>query len=112
MTPEEPTNIAFGRRIRRHRRSLGGLSQTEYGARYHVNQITVSNWERGKFRPSQDHMKMLEFDGFAAGQDGTSEIGSRQLWLPFEQAFLLELKIGPQRAGNVGVEVRLRQVPN
>ncbi len=114
MTPQGNENRAFGLRIRAHRRSLpGGLNQTEYGERYGVNQTTVSNWERGIYRPDREHLPSLTADGFNPDEaiNLTAE-ESRQLSLPFGQRFWVELRIGPQSAGAVAVNFSLRRMIN
>lgn len=115
MTPQDNDNRAYGGRIRAHRRSLpGGLNQTEYGERYGVNQTTVSNWERGIYRPDGEHLPSLTADGFNPDEaiSLTADEEPRQLSLPFGQRFWVELRIGPQSAGAVAVNVRLRRMIN
>jgi transcriptional regulator with XRE-family HTH domain len=103
--PDGPPNIELGRQVRAHRKRLG-LNQTAYGKRYGVNQVTVSKWETGIFRPDDEHMKKLKADFLKTDEREC------QLSLPFEQTFVLELRIGPQRAGSVDVRVQLKELAN
>jgi transcriptional regulator with XRE-family HTH domain len=100
-----PPHIEFGRQVKAHRKRLG-LNQTDYGKRYGVNQITVSKWETGIFRPAEEHMKKLKADFLKTDEREC------QLSLPFEQTFVLELRIGPHRAGSVDVRLQLRDLAN
>jgi transcriptional regulator with XRE-family HTH domain len=88
------------------------LNQTEYGQRFGVNQVTVSNWENGVFTPHHEHMELLRAAGFNPSEtDITGE--PVQLNLPFEQNLLVELRIGPHTAtGSIGITLRLRRTVN
>lgn len=92
--------------IRALRARLGGLNQTEFGKRYEVNQVTVSHWEKGVHTPRREHLRRLRADGLEENGEGW------QMDLPFERTFVVELRIGPQRADSVRVQLRLKELAN
>lgn len=110
MTPNEnASGSEIGHRIRTHRLGMD-LSQTEYGRRYGVNQTTVSHWENNVFTPDHEHMELLRADGIESSGPTLEE--PEQFQLPFEQTFLIELRIGPQMAQSVCLRLRLRRLAN
>jgi transcriptional regulator with XRE-family HTH domain len=114
---QEPVSsgVELGHRIRKLRRTLQKkagtkMTQTEFGNRYGVNQVTVSRWEKGLHRPENEHLQKLVDDGLYESE--ASEEGSYQMDLPFDRTFVVELKIGPQRADSVSLKLRLRELAN
>jgi putative transcriptional regulator len=52
MTPEERATARAVPRVRTLRRALG-LTQEEFGARYHIPLGTLRDWEQGRTEPDQ-----------------------------------------------------------
>lgn len=114
MPEEQQRRVANDRpalavRIRMLRGRLD-LNQTDFGNRYGVNQVTVSRWEKGVQMPDREHLDKLREDGLE--ESATGDEGSYQMNLPFERTFLVELRIGPQRADAVAVKLRLKELTN
>ena len=98
-----------GRRIRDLRLGMS-LSQEEFAGKFDVTRGAVIGWEKGA-EPSLDHYAELQRLGLEVPR--ADAFGSaRQLTLPFEQTFVVELRIGPHRAGSVDVRVQLKELAN
>lgn len=41
-------------------RQITGLSQTKFAEKYHINLWTLQNWERGKSKPADVILYLLE----------------------------------------------------
>lgn len=78
MLPRDEMNRRFATAVTRLRMRLG-LNQTEMGARYGVNQATVSRWERGKQIPEAPILHTIARE---AGISVESLIGSSLLVKP------------------------------
>jgi transcriptional regulator with XRE-family HTH domain len=98
-----------GRRIRSLREGMG-LSYEAFAARFDVSKGAIVGWEKGA---SPDINRYKELVSLGLEDPAVETLGSaRQLRLPFQQAFLVELRIGPQRAGFLDVRVELKEVAN
>lgn len=98
--------ISLAEKIKRHRQSLGE-SQERFGERFGVQRLTVGNWERGT-TPNGKHLTALnrQLDGQAEEQ---GESLTYQLLLPFDRPINLELRVSPQRADTIHLEVQLKR---
>jgi transcriptional regulator with XRE-family HTH domain len=100
-----PHSNDLAQRIRRCRQNLQE-SQSQFAKRFGVTPLAVGNWERGT-PPRRKHLThltpLLEDSGHAQ-----SESLTYQLQLPFEQPIDLELRISPQRADTIHLEVQLK----
>lgn len=113
MNPERGARI---RSLRRGRK----LTQQAFASLFGVTRVTVNRWEKG-VPPRVEHYNRLEELGLQHAPDAPSTqrageteqvstfggYSSRQLTLPFDQTFMVELKIGPQRAGTVDVRIQV-----
>jgi hypothetical protein len=88
------------------------LSETAFAARFGLTRGAVVGWEKGA-EPSLDQYHELRRLGLEEQAPRADAFGSaQQLSLPFDQTFIVELRIGPQRAGSVNVRVHLRELAN
>jgi transcriptional regulator with XRE-family HTH domain len=100
----EPNGL--GQRIRRCRRTLGE-NQEVFGARFGVKRLTVINWESGT-QPNGSHLPTLtQLLKEEEAKQTHTESRTYQLQLPFDQPINLELRVFPQRADTIHVEVQL-----
>jgi transcriptional regulator with XRE-family HTH domain len=98
-----------GRRIKDLRIGMR-LSQEEFASRFAVTRGAVVGWEKGA-EPSIGEYEALRRLGLEVpGADIFDN--ARQLALPFDQTFIVELRIGPQRAGSVDVRMQLKERAN
>jgi transcriptional regulator with XRE-family HTH domain len=98
-----------GQRIKNLRLGMK-LSQTAFGSRFNVTRGAIVGWESGA-EPDREHYEVLRSMGLASTDEETLQ-GAQQLSLPFDRLFVIELRIGPQRAGSVDVRARLRELAN
>src|SRR5260370_591648 len=102
MNPE----LGFSDRILNYRKSHGE-SQTAFGSRFGVSRLTVSNWEMGSEPHRKRYSEVIRFLEDAAKED--PKASGYQLLLPFDPPFEIELKISPQMANVIRIEVHLKR---
>lgn len=101
----EPNDLA--QRIKDCRLNLRE-SQKVFGKRFGVTHLAVGNWERGT-RPHRRHETALVLLLKDAHTKEQHHDPTYQLQLPFDQPINLELKISPQRADTLQVELHLKR---
>lgn len=105
MNARRPDEIDRGRQIREIRLRLGE-TYDQFSARFGLTKASIVGWEKGS-PPHIDHLPLLLQLGLRVS--GLEAPGSRQLLLPFDQTFALEMRIGPRRAGSVDLTVEIKE---
>jgi|HubBroStandDraft_1064217.scaffolds.fasta_scaffold168923_1 transcriptional regulator with XRE-family HTH domain len=80
--------------------------------RFGVKPLAVNHWEKGRSRPTPEHMEILKAlfrDILKEGDESDFEIQTYQGPLPFDEPVHVSLRIAPQSESRVRLSVEVRR---